>query len=256
MLLAAVLLTVAPPASAVDVVGDDGADQYRGSGGLLLPASVPQPTREHVATCAGCQWQLTSVCNDRAEAPWGCEPADDCPGDGYRMRAWARDSAILPWRDLGLICVARSGPVSVERVDTELHGEFVEDLPTSAITMDPPRGVLPYLPVVFDSGQPASVPPMQVEVLGRQVVLQPVPSWHWDFGDGASLDHAGPGSRYPSLGVSHAYRRGGAHRVTVTTTWSATFTVDGFGPFTVSSPVRQQAQAVVRVGQARAVLVP
>ena len=256
ILLAVLLLGGPSPASAVDVVGDDDADAYRGSGGLLLPASVPAPTREHVANCAGCQWQLTSVCNDRAEAPWRCEPASDCPGDGYRMRAWSRDSATEPWRDLGLICIARSGPVSVARVDTELRDEFVRDLPGSSISVEPPRGVLPYLPVVFDSGQPRSVPPTEIEVLGRRVVLQPIAAWHWDFGDGATLDDAGPGSRYPDLAVAHAYRTGGNHRVRVTTTWSATFTVDGLGPFTVSSPVHQQAQTVVRVGQARAVLVP
>lgn len=39
------------------------------------------------------------------------------------------------------------------------------------------------------------------------------------------------------------------------TTWAATFTVDGLGPFPVVEPVRQQAALRLAVGEGRAVLV-
>jgi hypothetical protein len=80
--------------------------------------------------------------------------------------------------------------------------------------------------------------------------------WQWRFGDGATLETLDPGGRYPHLGVAHAYRRAGAFRAECTTTWSATFSVDGLGPFPVSGPVVQHEARWLSVGEGRALLTP
>ena len=67
------------------------------------------------------------------------------------------------------------------------------------------------------------------------VVVTPV-SYRWDWGDGTSTTTRDPGAAYPHQTVVHRYRellQGMV--VTLTTTWSATFSVEGGPPQPVSS---------------------
>ena len=142
------------------------------------------------------------------------------------------------------------------QIGSSVADDFERAVPETGLAYQPRRGVLPYLPVIFHSMQPSALPPSEHVVNGIAVTLYPRPTWTWDFGDGSTMTTSIPGSTYPDLAVSHAYARGGRMRVQVTTTWSATFMIDGIGPFRVSSPVIQVATATLPVGQARAVLVP
>lgn len=253
------IVGAAGPARAVDVVGDDGADRYTGSGGLILPASIAQDTRQSVAQCRECRWRLVAPCIHRPDegAQVACMAmVSGCPAGETRLRAWLSRDGGSSWIDVGLVCLGADGPVTVQAVDVALHDAFVRSLPAGSISVQPPTGVLPYLPVVLDSGQPASIGPSSHHILGRAVVLSPRPRWHWTFGDGAELDTALPGSHYPDLQVAHTYRRGGPMEISVTTTWTADFLVDGLGPFAVSEPVHQRFTTIIEVGQARATLVP
>ena len=69
------------------------------------------------------------------------------------------------------------------------------------------------------------------------VVVTPV-SYRWDWGDGTSTTTRDPGAAYPHQTVVHRYRellQGVV--VTLTTTWSATFSVEGGPPQPVSGTV-------------------
>ena len=69
------------------------------------------------------------------------------------------------------------------------------------------------------------------------VVVTPV-SYRWDWGDGTSTTTRDPGAAYPHQTVVHRYRellQGVV--VTLTTTWSATFSVEGGPPQPVSGAV-------------------
>ena len=151
-------------------------------------------------------------------------------------------------------CVDSSPGASTDSAARELRDAFVRAVPPPHLTVEPPRGVLPQVPTLFDSGQPAVLEPSVHALAGTQVVLRPVARWHWDFGDGTSLDTQVPGSHYPDLTVSHVYRAVGTFLVRVRTTWTATFTVNGSSPRAVDGSVTQHAQLAVRVGQGRAVL--
>ena len=62
------------------------------------------------------------------------------------------------------------------------------------------------------------------------VVVTPV-SYRWDWGDGTTTTTRDPGAAYPHQTVVHRYRellQGVV--VTLTTTWSATFSVEGGSP--------------------------
>lgn len=256
MLLAmiAVCALGSPASAGVDVVGDDEADRYVGIGGLVLPGTVPDQDRTRVAACADCRWRLTDPCVTDGGA---CDSVTrGCAAGRQLLRAWISHDAGSTWEELGLVCIAPSGPVTVAGVGREIHEDFEQALPKGGVRYQPPRGVLPYLPVVFHSGQPAGIPPIEVVVAGYRVVVTPTPRWSWDFGDGGRLDVAIPGSTYPDLTVSHVYRTGGSREVKVTTTWTATVMIDGLGPFEVRGPVMQESATTLRVGQARAVLVP
>lgn len=243
----------------VDVVGDDPGDRFVGSGGLVLPGTVGDDTRRRVATCAGCRWRLADPCASSGDA--GARAAcmsvtRGCARSAQLLRVWISDDAGATWRDLGLICLPPGGPVTVEQVGSLVEDDFERAVPATGLVHQPRRGVLPSLPVVFHSTQPSGLPPSEHVINGVAVLLYPRPTWTWDFGDGSVMTTSVPGSFYPDFTVSHAYARGGSMRVQVTTTWNASYTIDGIGPFQVSSPVIQTARTTLTVGQARAVLVP
>lgn len=269
--LTAVAVTVGPVAPAVggtgslvmtetDVRGDDERDAYLGTGGLILPTTVDPETRREVATCPGCRWRLSTPC----EVP-GAGTAFDgqptclsvvrgCRG-GRLLRPWFQGQG-QPWRALDLVCVGPGGPVTVAEVGRAVRAGFEQGIPELRPGFQPAQGILTQVPVVFDSGQQAGARTWQFDVLDRDVTLSATPLWSWQFGDGAGRDTSDPGGRYPHLGVAHVYRRAGDYRVACTTTWEATFVVDGLGPFRVIEPVIQREVRRIAVGEGRALLVP
>jgi PKD domain len=243
-----------------DVRGDDERDAYVGSGGLILPASVEQATRQQVASCLGCQWRLTTPCavpgpgNAFDGEPTCLSVVRGCPG-GRLLRTWFQ-GAGQAWREIGLACIPPGGPLTVSEVGREVRAAFERGIPALAPRFQPTQGILTQIPVVFDSGQQAGGRTWLVELLGREVALTATPAWSWRFGDGAWLDTLDPGGRYPQAGVAHVYRRVGTYQVACTATWSATFVVDGLGPFAVREPVTQTQVRRIEVGEGRALLAP
>lgn len=253
------LAVTVPAAGAVYVIGDDGADRFVGSGGLLLPGSADHETRSEVSRCADCQWRITAPCVDSPDegAQAACRTmVTGCSAGEVRLRVWFTSSGDGGWRDMGLVCMGSEGAVTVDDVEQRLREEFERLVPALRPSTQPSQGVLPHLPVLFHSGQPAAVPASRHTILGHDVVLRPRVTWSWSFGDGAGLTTSVPGSRYPQTAVSHVYQRGGAVPVGVIARWTAEFELDDLGVFPVRDPVVQEAQIVVDVGQARAVLVP
>ena len=259
-IVAALVALSGAPAHAADVHGDDGADRYVGTGGLILPGSVPDETRHRVASCGDCGWRLTTPCVEPAlGTPFGGQPActsvtRGCP-QGELLRTWFRGSGS-GWRDLGLICLGAGGPVTVSDVSKRVRDRVDQSVPALRPAAQPSTGVLAQLPVVFVSGQPGGAQHWDMSVAGLGVGLTATPRWVWSFGDGARLATEDAGRPHPVGGVSHVYRASGTRTVDVTTEWSASFTVAGLGPFPVEEPVRQEATMRVVVGEGRAVLTP
>ena len=255
-------LVTSPPASAsvsaddptIDVIGDDDRDRYIGTGGLVLPGSVDDDTRVRVAGCLDCRWKLVDPC---AEGDQACTSVvRGCPRGQRLLRAWISEDRGTTWIDLGVVCIPPEGVVTVAQIDQAIQDRFEAELPPTSIRFQPATGVLPYLPVVFQSGQPKNLPPIISTIADRIVVLSPVATWEWRFGDGTGLTSDQPGAPYPDFSIAHTYGRDGQFPVELTTTWRASFTIDDLGPFVVSHVVSQQERTVVSVGQGRAVLVP
>lgn len=260
--LAALLVVLVTPwsgAQAVDVSGDDGGDRFVGAGALVLPPSAPRESREEASRCPECAWRITGPCVNSPDegAQAACRAMlTGCSNGEVRLRVWFTSSGQDRWRDFGLVCIGPGGPVTLGDLEQAVREVFERLVPPVRPSTQPAQGVLPYLPLLFDSGQPMALPPSRHELLGHVVTLHPRPTWTWQFGDGGTLVTTSPGSRYPDTSVSHAYGSGGPMPVVVRTHWSATFDLDDLGSFPVHEPVLQQAAFTVEVGQARAVLVP
>jgi hypothetical protein len=101
-------------------------------------------------------------------------------------------------------------------------------LPHLATKQQPPGNALVNLPVIFFTDSPTTQA-FTVDIRGFRVVIDATATgFTWHTGDGTDLTSTDPGAPYPAQTVTHAYRAG-TYTASLTTTWSATFTVDG-GP--------------------------
>jgi hypothetical protein len=256
---ALLIAAVAPASRAVDVHGDEERDRYVGTGGLILPGSVDHSTRVTVAECLDCQWRLSTPCLTSASGhPFDSQPTclsvtGRCPDQRQLLRAWFRHAGEA-WREVGTVCIAQGGPLTVSGAAGQVRHRFVQDLAPPVASRQPTTGVVTQLPVLFDSGQHGGTLQAGYVLAGLPVALTARSRWTWDFGDGSGVATTDPGGRFPHDAVAHAYRRAGGYDVTMTTIWSARFTVDGLGPFEVLESITQKAPLHVQVGEGRAVL--
>lgn len=241
-----------PATSALDVSGDDANDQFVGSGDTGSHSDGSASGSQH--SCAHCTWMAADPCSLDSNAIGCGRLTAACPAGQEQRRMWFSLDYGLTWFDRGLECVGASSEASIDSAGQALHETFARAVPQARISSQPSQGLLPQVPTLFDSGQPVALAPSRHRIGSLAIVLAPIAHWHWDFGDGGRLDTQSAGSRYPDRTVSHVYRKAGVFQVRLRTTWTATYTVDGQGPFAVEGPVIQFAATRIEVGQGRAVL--
>ena len=258
-LLLAMTLGLAPEASAVDVSGDDANDRFVGSGetgssSAGSGSSGGSSTHTSTHACVHCAWMASDPCSADSIAH-GCGAlSQGCPQGQQLRRMWFTDDDGLIWQDRGLRCLGPAETSSQLPSAQAVRETFARAVPAAHISSEPSVGVLPQVPTLFSSGQPSTLAPSRHHIGDHLVELSPSAHWQWDFGDGGALETTLAGSHYPDRAVSHVYRRAGEFRVRLKTTWTATYTVDGQGPFAVDGPVTQVSRARIRVGQGRSVL--
>ena len=260
MLLVLLLLccgwTASSQVAAVDVGSDDANDQFVGSGSSGSSHAGGSGGSGSAHACRDCLWMLADPCSSEFNSIGCGTVTEGCPSGQEQRRQWYSTDGGFTWADRGLTCVGGQGAGSVDAGSQALQDVFARTVPPAHIQVQPEKGVLPQVPTIFSSGQPDDLEPSAHQVAGSRVVLRPRASWHWDFGDGAVLDTSVAASRYPDLRVSHVYRRSGRFTVRLTITWTASYTVDGQGPYGVDGVVTQGAAKSIQVGQGRAVLLP
>ena len=100
----------------------------------------------------------------------------------------------------------------------------------SGITRQPPgaKALVSKIVIVYTSGDSQT---LETEVGGAPVTIVATPvSYAWDWGDGATTTTTDPGAAYPDQTVFHKYSHTAKGVViSLTTTWSATYSVEG-GP--------------------------
>jgi hypothetical protein len=242
------------------VVGDDSADIYTGSGGVVFPSRQwrgDPAGRSEAAGCDGCTWHVTSFCT-RADFDLGSCGAShlDCPPELIRVRVWLERPGE-PRRLVGAACIGGTPPLTRAQIGASVRASAQQALPPLRAGVQPADGVLVGVPAVFRAGQPAAgIVAADLSVLGLDVRLDARPRWWWSWGDGTGSWASSPGGPWPDMSVAHTYRSLGANAAEVTTVWRGEYVVDGLGPYPVpGDPLTQGSMLQVQVREARAVLV-
>lgn len=241
----------------VDVVGDDQQDSFVGTGGLVLPGrfSGTTATRAHVAGCMGCTWKYTVYCAYDSEGL--CAHAVvTCPLGMVRYRVWfGREADQLTV--IGSVCWGSGAPITRRSIDHAIAQRGTRYVPPLRPGFDPPGGTLVGVAVIAWAGQPAVIAPAPLRLSGMTVRLTCRGRWLWTWGDGARQWYAVPGSPYPARDVVHTYRAAGRFGASVSSRWTATYTVAGLGPFDAGGDIVRQRRAVpVDVRSSRTLLTP
>jgi hypothetical protein len=99
-------------------------------------------------------------------------------------------------------------------------------LPRLTTSQQPPGSGLSGLPVIFFTDGPTTQT-FTVTIRGFTVdITATATSFTWHTGDGADLTTTDPGAPYPDQTITHDYRSG-SYTAFLTTTWGATFSVNG-----------------------------
>ncbi|WP_226832128.1 PKD domain-containing protein [Brachybacterium sp. FME24] len=156
-------------------------------------------------------------------------------GEGYVPTETVRIDTVNDEEDLlGFNCLERgaasqegSAPVVITITVSDFQSMPVAPLVASA---GPEDGWLP-VSMVNVLHADADSQTLETEVLTVPVSVRAVPvSYHWDLGDGNEITTKSPGEAYPSEEVSGTYAGEGWYDVTLTTTFSGQFAVNG-GPW-------------------------
>lgn len=246
-MVCAVLVVLTPSvAHGTDVIGDDEYDRFVGSGSLLLPPGIAESGRSSAAQCPGCRWRAVQTCDPTT--PTACRGAARlCPHDSLWLKIYlARPGQ--DWQVIGSDCFSAGGPVTRELAEVRLNETLAEAVPTLHLSVRPPGGILPHLPVFAQTGQSVRSHQWDWNIVGLDLRVEATATWWWRT---ETVD-LGP-TRQPTM--SFIYRHAGDCSINVATTWSARYWVHGVGPLTVTGQVRQAGSVDFVVGEARAVLV-
>jgi len=139
------------------------------------------------------------------------------------------DSVGLPYGPLvneGAACIDTTDlnpPPSPDEVY-----RYFQTLPLPQLTtrQQPPGNALVNLPVIFFTDSPTAQT-FTVDIRGFTVVIVAgATQFTWHTGDGTDLVTDGPGAPYPDQTITHEYRSG-TYTAFLTTTWGATYSVNG-----------------------------
>ncbi|WP_448615840.1 hypothetical protein [Modestobacter sp. URMC 112] len=127
-------------------------------------------------------------------------------------------------------------------------------LPKLATQQQPPGNGLVGLPVIFFTTGPTTET-FTVDIRGFDVdITARATGFAWHTGDGTSLTTTDPGAPYPRQTITHDYRAG-TYTAFLTTTWGATYSVDGGASADVPGTTTTDGpQVTFAVLQARTVL--
>lgn len=120
-----------------------------------------------------------------------------------------------------------------------LADRLIKLLPTPGLQYQPGYEPLVNMPVYFSSGLPESFNTV-VDVIGERVSVKLVPHFHYNFGDGTTLDTTNVGGFYPDGKVTHTYKQPGEYNVRVDIVWGGVFITKG-----LSKAVRGAIELVV-----------
>ena len=228
--------------------------------GVDADSALGKATAAH-ANCSGCEWIISPACiaNGAGDSSVCMGATDACSEpDAIRYRVYFRPSATAQWQLVDSVCLGPGErPASVADVGELVRERVVNLLPSADPSFQPADGGIVNLPTIFAAGEPDQIEVGPFDVLGFSVTVTASAEWEWTFDDGVTRTFDVPGGVYPDDSVSYEYRSIGDRQVSVTTSWTAEFSVDGQGPFAVPGPpiTKTAGPVTVPVREARSELV-
>ena len=247
-------LSLSPAAASQDSYSkwSSGGTGWKGTGVAFLPGGKQVGQSPDSDDCPGCTWELVVVCSVEGErscaVSYGCAP-------GRPFVLIVIDDPGLGRITVGAQCM-NSDPITAEQMGAMVTERVRQAAPVARPRFQPNESALTALPTNFRSGQPSSVSRSE-SIAGMSVDFEARAGWRWTWGDGtAPLSTNEPGGSWPKMTVTHTFRKPGSARVTLRTSWTAEYWVNGAGPFAVGGgPIEQSASLTVPVKEARSVLI-
>jgi len=229
--------------------------EYQGSGELALPIDSSQKMREFAINCAGCSWRFSSPCAVRLVGTLqACQVRDSTCSQGQLLRIWVLKPEDF-WRELGVACFSRGGPVFVRTIHIQAEQALVDALPKLSINCTPRSGVVTQLPLRCDSSLRQEVPPVHTKLHGILMRIELRPHWRWSVDEGLGVGQIDPrrSTRAPSW--HHVFAHTGRFEVSHRVTWEATMYLEGSADGIRFPDLVQRANSQIRVGTLTPVLV-
>jgi hypothetical protein len=104
-------------------------------------------------------------------------------------------------------------------------------MPASNLLIQPPNGrtLVNFATNFYTDNAPFD---RSLRLLGHRIDFRVTPATYtWNYGDGARDETSTPGAAYPDLEITHTYLKKGRVGPSLNTTYSATYRVDGQGPW-------------------------
>ena len=149
-------------------------------------------------------------------------------GDTLVMPMWMRQRATpaSAWSEWSAI---DPGGCGVDLLPVLTEADFRRlPLPAPALNIQPGDGwvLVNIATIVYTDPSPVT---LRTDLLGYGVTVEATPtSWTYDFGDNTTpLTTTDPGRPHPAFDVTHTYRTPGTTKVTLATTWTGRYQIDG-----------------------------
>lgn len=244
------------------VAADDDHDEYVGSSSLLLIEDFDgsDTARRQAAVCDGCRWRVTVLCpsdiavldrNPDAVVvnPHPC-PADSsklCPVGTRRLHVYFAAAARMPLARVGTTCVGPAGPLRRTTVESWVHEVRRARLPALSLTLNKATAIRGSK--IQGRVGPARTHRWQVSVSGHRLTIQAVATVTVRWGDGSQ-------DRSQGVDFTHTWARANTFHVRADAVWTASYWIDGRGPWRVPGQIRQDARAPITIVSTVTRLVP
>lgn len=227
----------------------------QGSGGLILPIDSAQKLREFAINCTGCSWRFSSPCAVRLRVIHRqCEVRDPSCSQGQLHRIWVLEPDDF-WRDLGVVCFSRSGPVFVRAIQIQAEQVLVDALPKLSINCTPNSGIVENLSLTCENSLRQEISPLRTKLHGIPIRIEVKPHWHWSVGEGSGDSQIDLRRYTRTLSWHQGFANSGQFQVSHRVTWVATMHLEGSAGGIRLADVVQRAHIHMWVGTMAPVLV-
>jgi PKD domain len=231
--------------------GDDGSD---GTSDVGYVPTGPTYEYDKVPAC-----MANGPGEDGNDALCGAATMSCDPGE-LRWMVYRRiEGGDGPWESLGTQCLGPGEdvvPPEPEVTEADVVDAAEAAAPDSEVHVEPATESYVNVPNNFYADSDAQT--VTLEVLGEAIAVQFAPQrYAWDFGDGGTATGAGvEGAKVGSAGaVEHRYRRGGEYGITLTRTFTVSFTLPSGEAVTVPGDISSTSDPYpLSVGEVQSVV--